>query len=274
MTKAKTYITDRVYEDLFNMLIGGGYAPGEKIPSENELKQQFNVSRNTIRAALNRMNVLGLIETRQGDGTYMKGMGTTAYLNTLVPSIMANKDDLLGLLAFRRGVEVSSARLAAMNASEEDLQDMREYFAVLHSKDVENQEYASMTSSFHHKIALASKNQLLADMLQLISWIITAKMADFLVYKPNVADSSYYHYMIFRCIQQRKPEEAAFMMDCHMKLLIETVEEYLRNARPVQDEAGSAAHPSIHVTNIFEKREAFHHDEHSHHDESNGADSL
>lgn len=44
------------------------------IPSEHELKERFNVNRNTIRAALNRMNALGIIETRQGDGTYLKGV--------------------------------------------------------------------------------------------------------------------------------------------------------------------------------------------------------
>lgn len=271
---AKTSITDRIYEELFNMLFSGSYAPGDRIPSENELKQKFNVSRNTIRAALNRMNVLGIIETRQGDGTYLKGMGINAYLNTMVPSVMANKDDLLGLLSFRRGVEVASARLAAINATEEDLRDMRDYFAALHSKDVESTEYASMTSSFHNKIALASKNQLLKDMLQIIGWIITAKMADFLVYKPNVADSSYYHYMIFRCIQQRKPDEAAFMMDCHMKLLIETVEEYLCSARRSETAISDADQSATYVTNIFEKGEALRHDKHSCHDESNGTDSV
>lgn len=271
---SKTYITDRVYEELFHMLLGGGYAPGDRIPSENELKRIFNVSRNTIRAALNRMNVLGIIETRQGDGTYLKEMGVNAYLHTMVPSVMANKEDLLGLLSFRRGVEVASARLAAMNATEEDLRDMREYFAALHSKDVENQEYASMTSNFHNKIALASKNQLLMDMLQIIGWIITAKMADFLVYKPNVADSSYYHYMIFRCIQQRKPDEAAFMMDCHMKLLIETVEEYLSSSRRPETVISGADQPATYVTNIFEKGEALRHDKHTCYNESNGTDSL
>jgi len=274
MAKEKTYITDRVYEDLFNMLVGGDYAPGDKIPSENELKAHFNVSRNTIRAALNRMNMLGIIETRQGDGTYMKGLGANAYLSSLAPSILANKDDLLGLLSLRRGIEVQSARLAAMNVTDEELQDMVAYFDTLHSKAIDNHEFALMTSSFHQKIALASKNKLLADMLQIISWITTAKMADFLVYKPNVADSSYYHYMIFRCIQQRRPEEAAFMMDCHMKLLIHTVEDFLSNATPYPDVKQGIDQKTIHVTNIFEKREAFHHDKHPLHDEGHGIDGL
>ena len=76
MAEVKKNTADRVYENLFHMLVSGDYAPGDRIPSEHELKERFNVSRNTIRAALNRMNALGIIETRQGDGTYLKGVGT------------------------------------------------------------------------------------------------------------------------------------------------------------------------------------------------------
>ena len=160
MAEVKKYTTDRVYEDLFHLLMNGNYAPGDKLPSENELKQRFNVSRNTIRAALNRMNVLGIIETHQGDGSYLKGFGTDLYLNSFVPSILSNTEDLMGLMEFRRGVEVSSARLAAIHASTKDLEDLEQYFEYLEGKDISNKEFAESTSEFHLKIAVASKNDL------------------------------------------------------------------------------------------------------------------
>ena len=100
---------------------------------------------------------------------------------------------------------------------------------------------------------------MLVRILELIRWIITSRMADFLVYKPNVADSSYYHYMIFRCIKQRKPEEAAFMMDCHMKLLIQRVESFLEDSG-VNSEKQLELQKPIRVTNIFERDEETHHD--------------
>ena len=251
----KKNVTEQVYEDLFHMILRGDYAPGDRIPSENELKQQFNVSRNTIRAALNRMNVLGIVETRQGDGTYVRGIGTNMYLNTFVPSFLANADDLMGLMVFRRGVEVSSARLAAINASDEDLRNLENYFEYLQHEKISNQEFAESTSAFHLKIAIASKNEMLVQILELIRWVITSKMADFLRYKPDVADSSYYHYMIFSCIRQRKPDEAAYMMDCHMKLLIDRVEDYLLYTKS-RAGIGDAGQPVLNqVTHIFEKSE-------------------
>lgn len=72
MAEVKKYTTDRVYEDLFHLLMNGNYAPGDKLPSENELKQRFNVSRNTIRAALNRMNVLASLKPIRGMGPILK----------------------------------------------------------------------------------------------------------------------------------------------------------------------------------------------------------
>lgn len=257
MAENKKSAVDQVYEDIFHLIVDGGYAPRDKLPSENELRQQFNVSRNTIRAALNRLRALGIVETQKGGGTHLCGFGTHVYLNAFVPSILSVSHDLLGLMMFRRGIEVSSARLAAMNATRQDLQKMEEYFEYLKRDTVSTNEFAESTSDFHVKIAIASKNELLVQILENIKWIITAKMSDFLIYKPDVADSSYYHYMIFRCIKHRKPEEAAFMMDRHMDLLIARVEDYLKsNGKATPLAAGPIDSVlSRTVTHIYDKKE-------------------
>lgn len=236
MAKARKNITDQVYDGLMSMLLKGEYMPGDKLPSENELTEQYGASRNTIRAALTRMNVLGVVETRKGEGTFFKSIGTNMYLHEFVPSVLTETSDLMGLMMFRRGVEVSAARLAAINATDEDIASLEAYFAQLEGKEVSNNEFAEATTDFHQKIAIASKNELLVKILETIGWIITSRMADFLTYKPDVADSKYYHDMVFRCIKQHKQEEAAFMMDCHMNLLIERVRDYTEHCN------GNAAH--------------------------------
>lgn len=253
MAESKKNVTDKVYEELFNMLLKSNYKPGQKLPSENELKDTFGVSRNTIRSAINRLNVLGIVETRQGEGTYLLGIGTNLYLNNFVPSILTNADDLMGLLEFRRGVETASARLAAMNATDEDIADMERYFEALKNNEVSNHEFAEMTSDFHVKIAMASKNELFVNLLNLIKWIITSRMEDFLYYKPNVADSSFYHYMVYRCIRQHKPDEAAYMMDCHIKLLIQRVDGYIQYTNEQKEEEITKEEKK--VIKIFGKKE-------------------
>ncbi len=255
MTGKNKSVTDQVYEELFHLILNGGYSPADKLPSENELKQQFNVSRNTIRAAINRLNVLGIVETQRGGGTHLKGFGTQMYLNAFIPSTLSISNDLLGLMMFRRGVEVTAARLAALNATKKDLQNLEEYFENLKRDKVSTDEFAELTSDFHVEIAVASKNDVLVKILETIKWIITAKMSDFLVYKPDVADSSYYHYMIFRCIKNHKPDEAAFMMDRHMDLLIGRVEDYLHFTKLDEKQATGDMRERKNVIHIYDKTE-------------------
>lgn len=227
MAGNKKSVTDKVYDELLNMILRGELKPDEKIPSENELKDRFGVSRNTVRAVLNRLNVLGVLETRRGDGTFVRSIGTDVYLNNFVPSILTNSSDLIGLMEFRRGIETASARLAAVNATEEDIHDLSLYFDELRGKEVSKHEFATMTSSFHARVAIASKNDLFVHLMELIKLIITSKMEAFLYFKPNVADSSFYHRMVFESIKARKPDEAAYLMDRHMSLLLKRVEDYI-----------------------------------------------
>lgn len=226
MENGKKNVTDQVYDNLLRMLLQGEYKPGDRLPSEHELKERYGASRNTIRTALTRMNAMGLVETRRGEGTFFKSVGTGMYLHEFLPSILTEENDLMGLMMFRRGLEVASARLAALNATDEDIESMERYFEQLKKKTVDNNEFAKATTDFHHKIAVASKNELLMKTLEMIGWIITSRMADFLTYKPDIEDSTYYHYMVFRCIKQHKQEEAAFMMDRHLRLLIDRVQDY------------------------------------------------
>lgn len=245
--------SDIVYDQLMTLILKGDYKTGERLPSENELKDQFKVSRNTVRAALNKLNVLGIVETRKGEGTFVKGIGMEMYIHDFVPSALNNVDDLKQLLELRRGIEVSSARLAALNATDGDIADLEEYFKTLQGKNVNNEMYAKETSDFHLKIAKASKNDLLYRILQMIKWIETSKMASFLTYKPNVTDSSYYHYMIFCCIKERKETEAAYMMDRHLGLLVDRVNDYLIYTSEIPEGHDKEVDNLKNVTHIYKR---------------------
>ncbi len=148
---------------------------------------------------------------------------------------------------------MSSARLAAINATEEDLRDMERYFELINKGDTSSHDFASLTSNFHVKIAIASKNELFVRLLELVGWIMTSKMENFLYYKPNVEDSSFYHYMVYRCIKQRKPDEAAYMMDCHIKNLVERVNDYIEYTKTHSKEEIEALKEQKYVKNVFKQ---------------------
>ena len=222
----KKTVSDFVYEQLMKDFLGGKYQPGQKLPSEYELSEELKASRNTVRSALMKLNTLGVIETRRGDGTFFKGIGTSMYVHDFIPSLLVCSNDLMGLMMFRRGVEITSARLAAINATKEDIEDLENYLKRVKEDRLRGNAYAKATNEFHNKIAKASKNDVVAKILEVIGLIITSNMADFLKYKPEVEDSFFYHQMIFLCIKHHKEDDAAFMMDRHMQLLIERVKDY------------------------------------------------
>lgn len=109
-------LVEQTYDALMQMIMDGNYKPGDRLPSEMVLCNDLQVSRNTLRAALNKLNVLGFTETRQGGGTYMRAVDSSVYLNFFVPATLTSSMDLLEIMQFRKGIEVEAARLAAENA--------------------------------------------------------------------------------------------------------------------------------------------------------------
>lgn len=226
MAELKRNVTDTVYDQILKLIVQGEIKEGDRIQSENELKDTFGVSRNTIRTVLNRLNVLGVLETRRGEGTFVKRIGNDVHLNTFIPAILINSNDLMGLLEFRKGIEVASARLAAVNATPEGLIELEKCLHSVEKEEIDNHEFAQSTIDFHLQIAILSKNEMFIKLLELIKYILTSKMERFLYFEPNATDSTYYHEMIYNCIKAGKPEEAAYMMDRHMVLLLDRIDDY------------------------------------------------
>lgn len=223
---SKVNRTEMVYEQLLKQIIVGKYEPGARIPAENELKEEFNVSRNTIRTVLNKLSVLGIIETHRGDGSYVKKMGVNMYINTFVPSILVNEDSLMELMQLRKGIEVAASRLAAIHATSEDIERIEKCFQISTAAGSNMEIFAETTVDFHFQIVKASKSELFATIMEVVKYILTSKMKNFLIYQRNDVDSTFYHSMILECIRNHKADEAAYMMEKHMTLLVERVNKF------------------------------------------------
>lgn len=225
-TEKRENLSDQVYQGLLQMILQGNYQTGDRIPSELELTERFGCSRNTVRGAIKRLDALGMVESRQGGGTYIKSISTNFALNMFIPAMLVGADDLMNLMSFRRGLEVTSARLAAIRATQSDLDSMKADIDAMEEQMQNHKGYAVVTSEFHNMIAKASRNELLRTMLEIIHWIITSKMADFNEFRRDNSDSYYYHRLIYSAISNHKPEEAAYLMDRHMETLIDRVNAY------------------------------------------------
>ena len=223
-----TNLTQQTYESLLQMIIGGKLQPGDRLASENELSERFGVSRNTLRAAINKLNALGFTETKRGGGTFVKKIGGDAYLNFFLPALLMDANGVIEVLEFRKGIEVQAVKLAAERATEAEIRQLKRFLDLSHKHLNDMEKFAYHNTHFHASIAKASHNQMFEKMMEIVRTIITSKMQDYQVQQGHDIDSDFYHSMIFQCIANHKPDEAALMMDKHLTLLIERVWNYNR----------------------------------------------
>ena len=221
-------LVEQVYNQLLKMIIRRELKPGDRLPSEMVLCDQMGVSRNTLRAALNKLDALGFTVSRQGGGTYVKEVDSDVYLNFFVPALLTHNVNLLEVMQFRKGIEVEAARLAAANATDEDIAELSELLEHCKKNLDEMERFAQSNTDFHTAVAKASHNMMFKKMMEIIRMMILTEMQNFLVAQGEDVDSTFYHEMVLRCIIEGKPEEAAFFMERHLTLVIKRVEKYVK----------------------------------------------
>ena len=113
---------DFVMEQLKDMIITGVYKTGEKLPNEATLCENFGVSRITIREALKKLNMMGILDIRQGKGTFVKQVDLGLFMKPLYQLIDFEDVDIETIYSAREYVENGTARMAAQKRTEEDIE--------------------------------------------------------------------------------------------------------------------------------------------------------
>ncbi len=211
----KVNVTKTTFDILFHNIMDGTWKEGEKIPSENELKNSLMVSRHTIRSAIANLNMLGILETRRGDGNYVKATGIGLYIDFLIPYLMINNSNVSQIIEFRESIEISAARYAAIRATDEDLDMIGEKLRTCNSTRHNTEIYPSYDLEFHCSIALASKNELLIQSLNVIKQYCFSAIRQY--FNEELAEEgANCHQEIYRALINRDPDTAAHYMSVHM----------------------------------------------------------
>lgn len=221
-------LVEQVYDQLVQIIIQKELKPGDRLPSEVVLCERMGVSRNTLRAALNKLDALGFTVSRQGGGTYVKEVDSDVYLNFFVPALLTHNLNILEVMQFRKGIEVEAARLAACNATEEDIAELRDLLELCKDNLAVMDSFATANTEFHAAVAKASHNMMFKKMMEIIRMMLLPELQNFLLDQGADMDSTFYHEMILRCIIEKKPDEAAYFMERHLTLVIKRVGEYVQ----------------------------------------------
>jgi GntR family transcriptional repressor for pyruvate dehydrogenase complex len=161
-------VPEEIVDQIRGLIGSGDLRPGDQLPSERELAEQFQVSRASIREALTAMQVMGLLErSRTGGGLAARGNHvwfTIAPLSTY----LATRSHLVEQIEVRRMIEPEMGRLAAERATAEDLSRIEQCLLAMEADIEAGGLGAEADAAFHAAIAATTNNELLTRIVQLI----------------------------------------------------------------------------------------------------------
>ncbi|PKN96242.1 MAG: hypothetical protein CVU43_21735 [Chloroflexi bacterium HGW-Chloroflexi-5] len=208
----KQNLIDEVYDQMKNNIMDGIWKPNDKLPSENELSSMFNVSRNTVRSAIQKLRTMGVLISVQGQGTFIRSGGEDTTTDSLLPLLSLSNMEIIDILEFRKAIEVSSVALAAMNRDEDDLEEIQKHLENMKANVENYDEYGAADYEFHLSIAKASKNMIFYSVLVRLQRILYAhftKMSREL--GPRISIDN--HVRIFQFIKSKSPLQARATME-------------------------------------------------------------
>jgi GntR family transcriptional repressor for pyruvate dehydrogenase complex len=151
-------ISDEVYKQIVSLISNGQLKPGDKIPSERELSSEIGISRQSIREALNRAEVMGLIEVRQGEGSFILSSLEGLLKPPLTVIIEKEVERIFDFLEIRKLVEGWCAEIAALEATGEELKDMKEILDKMKNVASKDKQWEELDLELHLSIAKATHN--------------------------------------------------------------------------------------------------------------------
>ncbi len=214
----KTNIADIVYEHMLTMVADGSWQEGTKIPSENELKEMFGVSRNTVRQAIHKMNALGILEARQGMGTFVRKVDTSFYLNSLLPTIIMDEKNSASALEFEKAIQVESVKIAGRCATDEEIDGLKDFMERM-KQSKESEEFYDHDKQYHTYICQISHNNIFVKSMTLFTKMMKKGLVS-VVDHYGREQSIKAHEDIYIKLKERKVDEAAQLMDQHLQLNI------------------------------------------------------
>ena len=150
-------ISDAIVQQLERMILEGCLQPGQKLLPERELATQFQVSRPSLREAIQKLEAKGLLMRRQGGGTYVKQQLWQSLADPIVELMHNDPESQYDLLEFRHATEGMMAYFAALRGTDADIQNIEQKILEVESgKDIETQ--SNSIVEFYRAIAEASHN--------------------------------------------------------------------------------------------------------------------
>lgn len=217
----RTVRISRLYEQIVQQIeesiLGGALKPGDQLPAERELAQQFGVSRTAVREAVKCLREKGLLEAFSGKGTFVTNSTSQAIRQSLdLMTRIGQPEGFMHLVELRQILEPEIAALAATRMDDQLLSTMREAVSTmdihLHDADA----YIEADLDFHLAMAEAAGNPLVLSLLDSIVGLLRQQRLQIFRVDGGPERGQFHHKRILEAIERRSPEAARELMRAHL----------------------------------------------------------
>lgn len=214
-------LTQAVVEEVSARITNRALVPGDRLPTESAMMDEYGVSRTVVREAISRLQASGLVETRQGVGTFVRARAAQAPFR-VDPAELATLGELVSLLELRIALEAEAASIAAMRRTDEDLAAMRDALQAFERGVAAAGDAVDPDFDFHLRVAHAARNRYFADLMNHLGKVVIPRTR---VNSAQLASEERVEYLrrvgrehedIYAAIARRDPDAARAAMRTHL----------------------------------------------------------
>ncbi|MGZ8846626.1 MAG: FadR/GntR family transcriptional regulator [Pyrinomonadaceae bacterium] len=212
--------SEEVISRLRDLIHSGELRPGDRLPPERDLAKLFGVSRPSLRAGIRSLAAVGILQARQGAGTFVVKADGPPSLDSNPLRLMASLHGFTSEEMFeaRRSLEMSIAALAAERATSDHLATMSEEIAGMYASLDEPEQFLVHDMRFHQAVAAASGNRILTSLMNMVATILFDVRSQTVKRAKDLKESAEMHRHVYRAIRERNSEAARNAMRDHLVL--------------------------------------------------------
>lgn len=196
-----------------------GLEPGQRLPAIQEMARQFEVGAPTLREALRLLQAVGVVDIRHGSGVYVADGSDALFFSKPTFDRSPTQQTMIDLIETRLAVETLTARLAARNVTDSQLDELADLLAKASASvdGTHDEDLLHFNMSFHRRIAAASGNKVALKVLEVLSGLFHAEQYAILALHESRAKDHREHVGIYEAIRARNESLAVRRMRAHLE---------------------------------------------------------
>ncbi len=212
----RSRLYESIAEQIRGLIADGRLEPGDQLPPERVLAETFQVSRASVREALRALELQGLIEGRQGGGTFVRRVSADDLSQQMASALLAGNREVAELFELREMIEPAIARKAAERATPDQLAELERILEQQRAKIARGEPYPDEDAAFHYAVAVAAHNAALLRLVNVIMELLHESRATYLQSGTRPQRSLEGHRSLVEALRSGDPDRAEAIMRNHI----------------------------------------------------------